>query len=115
MFKIITLSLLATVALQAEQIKVFFANDFKDETSKLQPFQKWYTGTDEEKYSLNELYKDGWKIGNVIKTNASARDWQMTFFMEISDKDYKKVKSKYDVKKSEKVKKNKAVSAEEGL
>jgi len=112
MFKIITIGLLVTVALQANHIKVFFANDFKDETSKLQPFQKWYKGTDEQKYSLNELYKDGWKIGNVTKTNASAREWQMTFFMEISNKDYKKVKSKYETKK---VKENKTVSAEEGL
>lgn len=104
-----------TVALQEEHIKVFFADDFKDEMSKLQPFQKWYQGTDEQKYSLSELYKDGWKINNVIKTNASAREWQMTFFMEISNNNYKKAKSKCETKKSKEVKTNKAVSAEEGL
>ena len=81
--------------------KVFFANDFKDEKSELQPFQKWYSGSSDNKYTLEELYKDGWKISNIIKVNASASNWQMNFFMEISEEKYEKIKYKYKtIKKS---------------
>lgn len=112
MFKIISICILTVVALQAQHIKVFFGNDFKDETSKVQPFELWYSGSSEQKYTLEELYKDGWELVNVVKTNASAREWQMSFFMEITDKDYDKVKVKYITKKVEKAEN---VSAEEGL
>jgi len=92
--------------------KVFFANGFKDEKSKLQPFQKWYLGSSDNQTSLQELYQDGWKISNVIKVNASASNWQMNFFMEIPEKKYNLVKAKYQY---EIIEKNKNVSAKEGL
>jgi len=115
MLKISIASLLVATALQADHIKVFFADGFKDEQSKMQPFQQWYTGSSDNKYSLEELYKDGWTLSNVVKVNASAATWQMSFFMEISDKRYAKIKSKYEVKKKKKIKQNKAVSAEDAL
>lgn len=83
LIKSIVLSLVFGSILNAKEIKVFFADNFKDENSYLQPFNNWYAGSSDAKYSLKELYKDGWSISNVVKTNASAREWQMTFFMEI--------------------------------
>ena len=115
MLRITIASLLVVTVLQAEHIKVFFADGFKDEQSIMQPFQQWYSGSSDNKYTLEELYKDGWTLSNVTKVNASAVTWQMSFFMEISDKKYAKVKSKYEIKKKKKIKQNKAVSAEDGL
>jgi hypothetical protein len=112
MFKKLFFLSLLLVLLDAKQIKVFFSDDFKDENSILQPFNKWYYGSDELKFSLKELYKDRWKLSKVIKTNASAKTWQMLFFMEISDKNFNKVKSKYNEKK---IKKVKTVNLKEGL
>lgn len=93
--------------------KVFFANGFQDEQSKLQPFEDWYVGIHDHVYTLEELYKDGWKITNIIKVNASASNWQMNFFMEISEEKYEQIKSKYSTLK--KTNQNKTVSAEDGL
>ena len=112
MLKVLLVSLLVVGNLNAEKIKVFFGNGFKNEKSELQPFDKWYSGSDENKYTLSEMYEDGWKIEQVVKTNAGAKNWQMSFFMTISDKNYRKVKSKYEEKQ---VKKAKNVSVEEGL
>ncbi len=115
MFKKIILGLFITITLQADHIKVFFSSEFKDELSAVQPYKKWHKSSTNNIYSLEELYNDGWKINNVLKTNASAREWQVIFFMEITDKKYEKVKFKYKIKKDKKIKINKNVSTSEGL
>ena len=99
---------------QKNHIKVFFANEFRSENSQMQSFEKWYSGSSKQKYSLKELYSDGWEIEAVSKINASAREWQMVFFMKITDDKYQKVKSKY-IKEEISVKVNKPVSAENAL
>lgn len=108
------LILLLSIGLQADVIKVFFSSDFKDEKSELQPFQDWYTDTKNNKFSLQELYKDGWKLNKVIKTNASATKWQMLFFMEITDRKYSHIKAKFANKKQKDVTVN-IVPTEEGI
>ena len=93
-------------------IKVFFGNNFQDEKSYLQPFNNWYKGVNDNKFTLEELYNDGWELVNTVKTNGSAVDWQISFFMEISEDNYNLVKSKYETKE---VKKNDIVPMKEGL
>lgn len=94
------------------QIKVFFGNNFQDEKSYVQSFNNWYKGTNENKFTLEELYNDGWKLVNTVKTNGSAVEWQISFFMEISENDYNLVKSKYETKE---IKSNSTVPTKEGL
>lgn len=93
-------------------IRVFFGNNFQDEKSYLQPFNNWYKGINENKFTLAELYNDGWKLVNTVKTNGSAVEWQISFFMEISENDYNLVKSKYEIKE---IKQNANVPTKEGL
>jgi hypothetical protein len=93
-------------------IKVFFGNNFQDEKSYVQSFNNWYKGMNDNKFTLEELYNDGWKLVNTVKTNGSAVEWQISFFMEISDTDFNLVKSKYETKE---IKLNAVVPTKEGL
>ena len=93
-------------------IKVFFGDNFIDEKSYIQPFNNWFKGYKDGKFTLEELYNDGWKLINVIKTNANASEWQISFFMEINEDDYNLVKSKYENKE---IKINANVPLKEGL
>ena len=93
-------------------IKVFFGNSFQDEKSYVQSFNNWFKGVNENKFTLEELYNDGWKLVNTVKTNGSAVEWQISFFMEISEDNYNLVKSKYETKE---IKPNATVPTKEGL
>lgn len=93
-------------------VKVFFSSSFKDENSNLQPFEDWYIGSKDRIFTLQSLYKDGWTLKDVVKINASAQEWQMTFFMEIPELKYNSLKEKYEKKD---LKKNENVNPKEGL
>jgi len=96
MFRILLVCLLLSGAVYARYVKVFYAESFKSEGSEIQPYADFVLLTNKNKYTLGELYKDGWELKNVIKTNLDSKSIKLMIFMDISDKDYRKVDTKYN-------------------
>jgi len=95
MLRVLLISLLLSGAVYAKSVKVFYAESFKSEGSEIQPYADFYLMTNKNKYTLKELYVDGWEIKNVVKTSTDPKRIKLMIFMDISDEDYLKVDTKY--------------------
>jgi len=95
MFRVLLVSLLLCGAVYAKSVKVFYAESFKSEGSQVQPYADFYLMTHKNKYTLKELYTDGWEIQSVVRTSTDPEHIELMIFMDISDEKYLKVDTKY--------------------
>jgi hypothetical protein len=55
----------------------------KDATSPIYKFLDWKTDNEKDsKTTIKEKYAEGWKLSQIVKTNASATTWQMMLVFE---------------------------------
>ena len=50
--------------------------------------QEWVQGRKDRGIKLSALYEEGWRLIDVIKTNQSAKEFQVLLFLEIDKARY---------------------------
>lgn len=71
-----------------KKVEIYFAdwNEYvftKDATSPIYKFLDWKTDNEKDsKTTIKEKYAEGWKLSQIVKTNASAQTWQMMLVFE---------------------------------
>ena len=67
-----------------KEVKTMFGadEDFDEDSSLFPSVSNWKYGITSNSSSLAKMYKDGWRIVEVVKTNASAQNFQLLVVFE---------------------------------
>lgn len=80
----ITILVSNEVTAQDKEVISVFSGEYTDPTTEMfYSLDAWSKGRTGQSSTLSDLYKEGWQIVEVLKTNASATTLQLLVFLEI--------------------------------